>query len=616
MPTNQDSTASMSTTTSQLARAFGVVIRQVADLLMMLQDYHALAPNLPKILDISNQEIVDLQMYLECRLKPTWDWLISIMDATEAQLRFGSVLSSSATTNPLQPHPSHSNYTRSQPAASRDEPQRPIQALDSTQRRPKAGTDGNSARRDFLTYALSLMRSHNNEHADCLPATDISSLKHVAYILDALIYYMRSGSEGEAETMRDTVSVQSWQDPDDNLNDDADDDPVNQSITMETDSMDGDSDAGTKSGRRHSFFQRSDSTIFLGCAPPDPFQVSLVESLPLAEQPHLLHPYSRKEELFGMPRQTVSAHCLPIDLTDAGGRQVMQHQQWPLDRLPTHMALSYRASPGSLPISSSVIYNAPMPGPPELHIPTYPNPAPPAHSLSGHQSSAVVDMSNFASSVIVSPPSSIPMSLSSFQPGIASIEGSYSEQGGYDMQSASNEEVGPSSHPAYMNLSSTSSDLSNIPLPSSDHHSAMYDIPSDLSTDSQQHQPSSSSFPQPGVPNELPPPYHRLPVFPSQLPPQMQLGQPSVIVHAGSNMNLSVYPIPHGLSNIDTSAAHRHDHPTYDDLRSGPSSEMGLDLSNPSKNLSSSKSATEANEASNTGWGGFWCYTCFWSSCF
>lgn len=36
------------------------------------------------------------------------------------------------------------------------------------------------------------MRSHSNEHSDSLPVLDISALKHIAYVLDALIYYMRS----------------------------------------------------------------------------------------------------------------------------------------------------------------------------------------------------------------------------------------------------------------------------------------------------------------------------------------------------------------------------------------------------------------------------------------
>ena len=60
--TNQDSAVTMATTASQLARAFGIVVRQIADLLTMLHDYHALAPNLPRVLDISCQEAMDLQV--------------------------------------------------------------------------------------------------------------------------------------------------------------------------------------------------------------------------------------------------------------------------------------------------------------------------------------------------------------------------------------------------------------------------------------------------------------------------------------------------------------------------------------------------------------------------
>ena len=55
----------MATTASCLARAFGIVVRQIADLLTVLQDYHALAPNLPRILDISYQESINLQVIFE-----------------------------------------------------------------------------------------------------------------------------------------------------------------------------------------------------------------------------------------------------------------------------------------------------------------------------------------------------------------------------------------------------------------------------------------------------------------------------------------------------------------------------------------------------------------------
>lgn len=47
-------------------------------------------------------------------------------------------------------------------------------------------------RREFISYCLSLMRAHSNEHGDSLPVLDVSSLKHVAYVLDALVYYMRA----------------------------------------------------------------------------------------------------------------------------------------------------------------------------------------------------------------------------------------------------------------------------------------------------------------------------------------------------------------------------------------------------------------------------------------
>ena len=55
--------------------------------------------------------------------------------------------------------------------------------------------DEGSRRRDFLQYALSLMRAHNSEHSDALPVLDVAAMKHIAYVFDALVYYMRSGNE-------------------------------------------------------------------------------------------------------------------------------------------------------------------------------------------------------------------------------------------------------------------------------------------------------------------------------------------------------------------------------------------------------------------------------------
>lgn len=379
---HQENQVTMTTTASQLARAFSVVVRQVADLLTMIQDYNALAPGLPRVLEISDQEASDLQCYTEMHLSLTWDWLIDIMDSTEAQLRFGAALCH--TTDPANPnHPFHSNYVRNLRERTNREESRILQALDRRRARFGAiGTDGNLARREFLNYALSLMRSHNDEHADSLPSLDISSMRHVAYVFDSLIYYMRSGIDTDADVFRDGISVISW-DHDENENDEHDEDPVT-NMSMDNESVDGESDVTTKSGRKHPFFHRSDSTTFLGCPPPDPFQTPLVQALPLADQPHLLQPNARREDLFGMIRQTVIPFRSSSDMKSA---QKMSGSRNQFDKLPIRMALSERR-PGSCLIQPGTLPMATVPAP--LNQPG------PSH---------LPDVAFSSASVIVKPPS-------------------------------------------------------------------------------------------------------------------------------------------------------------------------------------------------------------------
>ncbi|UYV60139.1 UBR5 [Cordylochernes scorpioides] len=357
--------ASMATSAVCLARAFGVVVRQIADLLTMLQDYSTLVPSLPRTLELGYQELMGLQLYLECHLKPTWDWLVTVMDATEAQLRFGCALSNHS--DPAHPgHPLHKSGHRHRGGASTAEDgqggssdsrrsgsrsSRIVTTAKSTTRNG-AGSDGLSARRDFLSYALSLMRAHNNEHFDSLPILDVSSLKHIAYVFDALIYYMRSGLDGsDAEVVRDGLAsnpwleqvsgrpcgLLSWPTPqraqEENENDENEED-VSVAQPMDTDSADEDSHLTSSKGRKHPFFQRSDSTLFLGCPPPDPFSTPLAEALPLAEQPHLLQPNARREDLFGIPRQPV--------VTPSYG-STSNYSNF-FDVLPTRMGLSLRTA--------------------------------------------------------------------------------------------------------------------------------------------------------------------------------------------------------------------------------------------------------------------------------
>ena len=163
------------------------------------------------------------------------------------------------------------------------------------------GADNATSRRDFLTYCLSLMRAHNSEHRDSLPVLDVTALRHVAYVLDAVIFYMRASNELDC----DRNDSNAWDDQDDNENDDVEDE-FTTSLVMDTDSIDDGDLVRPSLGKRHGFFQRSDSTLCLGCPAPDSFNTPMAEALPLSDQPQLLQPNARREDLFGMPKQAIT----------------------------------------------------------------------------------------------------------------------------------------------------------------------------------------------------------------------------------------------------------------------------------------------------------------------
>jgi E3 ubiquitin-protein ligase EDD1 len=367
----------MSTSASSLARAFGAIIRQITDLLSSMPDLNQALSTVAHM-EVSQDDIYNIQIYLEFRLKPTWDWLLTVMDATEAQLKFGASLTNSL--DPSSPgHPLNTGISAG--GAHRNQPASTLASLvtgnsssslrsghrghtisgssgtrlvgfttnvESSRTRPERDSvDAHAARREFLSYCLSLMRAHNNEHLDSLPILDVSALKHVAYVFDALIYFMRSGSSdrSDSDLRREGFSLPLWNDQDENENEEAEEDIA---VAMETESLE-DQDVsnlatisstlnssslqgGSGKGRKHSFFQRSESTLCLGCPPPDPFETPMSEALPLADQPHLLQPNARREDLFGIPKQ-------PITLTSTGGVSTN-----PLESLPTKLSLSTRTT--------------------------------------------------------------------------------------------------------------------------------------------------------------------------------------------------------------------------------------------------------------------------------
>ncbi|XP_045489439.1 E3 ubiquitin-protein ligase hyd isoform X4 [Pieris rapae] len=326
---------STSTTAAFLARAFGIVIRQIADLLW---EYERAPLPLTRMLPFAYTDALRLQCYLERQLKPTWDWLVTVMDATEAQLRFGaSLTSNNASTSTAEPSRAAAPTTRR--ATTFTTPATRIIGFSEAPRvrERDQGVEAGSARREFLAYCLSLLRAHSAEHAEQLPVMDVAALKHVAYVLDALVYYMRAAQPQPHHHHH------LWT-PDENENEEGEEEMVVGGSTAAE--SDGEGENGR--GRQHSFFQRTDSTLCLGCPPPDPFNMTMQDALPLADQPQLLQPNARREELFGMPRQ-------PVTVPPSGDGPPGTNN--PLEVVPRRLGLSSRgpergASPPARPASA------------------------------------------------------------------------------------------------------------------------------------------------------------------------------------------------------------------------------------------------------------------------
>ncbi|GBP22899.1 E3 ubiquitin-protein ligase hyd [Eumeta japonica] len=318
---------STSTTASCLARAFGIVVRQIADL---LYEYERMSLTSPRMLPLTYREALRLQCYLERQLKPTWDWLVTVMDATEAQLRFGASLTSNNANGSSAENASRGNVPAGRRTRSFTPPTRIIGFSEAPRVRDReqargAGIEAGSARREFLAYCLSLLRAHSSEHAEQLPVLDVAALKHVAYVLDALVYYMRA-----AQPQPHHHHHHMWT-SDENENEEGEEEMVvGANAAAESDS---EGEAGR--GRTHSFFQRSESTLCLGCPPPDPFNMTMQDAIPLADQPQLLQPNARREEMFGMPRQ-------PVTVPTSGDAPPGVNN--PLEVVPRRLGLSSRGA--------------------------------------------------------------------------------------------------------------------------------------------------------------------------------------------------------------------------------------------------------------------------------
>ncbi|KAL7984136.1 hypothetical protein Chor_002706 [Crotalus horridus] len=362
------------TSASSLARAYSIVIRQISDLMGLIPKYnHLVYSQIPAAVKLTYQDAVNLQNYVEDKLIPTWNWMVSIMDSTEAQLRYGSALASAG--DPGHPnHPLHAsqNSTRRERMTAREEAS--LRTLEGRRRATllSARQGMMSARGDFLNYALSLMRSHNDEHSDVLPVLDVCSLKHVAYVFQALIYWIKAMNQQttldtpQLERKRTRELLELGLDNEDSEHEN--DDDTNQSTTLN----DKDEDSlPAETGQNHPFFRRSDSMTFLGCIPPNPFEVPLAEAIPLADQPHLLQPNARKEDLFGRPSQGLysssanSGKCLLEVTMDRNCLEILPTKMSYAANLKNVMSMQYRQKKEEEQNVPSEESEGSKPGPPQ-----------------------------------------------------------------------------------------------------------------------------------------------------------------------------------------------------------------------------------------------------------
>uniref|UniRef100_A0A3B3RV32 Ubiquitin protein ligase E3 component n-recognin 5 n=1 Tax=Paramormyrops kingsleyae TaxID=1676925 RepID=A0A3B3RV32_9TELE len=381
------SSSSYLTSASSLARAYSIVIRQISDLMGLVPKYNQLVySQYPAAVKLTFQDAVHLQSYVEEKLIPTWNWMVSIMDSTEAQLRYGSALASAG--DPGHPsHPLHASQHagRRERVTAREEAS--IRALEGRRRTASllsARQGMMSARGDFLNYALSLMRSHNDEHSDVLPVLDVCSLKHVAYVFQALIYWIKAMNQ---QTTLDTTQLDRKRTReilelglDNEDSEHENDEDTNQSSTIHEKD---DDPLSAETGQNHPFFRRSDSMTFLGCIPPNPFEVPLAEAIPLADQPHLLQPNARKEDLFGRPSQGLYSSTY----STSKGLMDISLDRSCLEVLPTKM--SYSANMRNVMNMQARQKAGEQQAPPEDHL-APPKPGPSAHDLAAQLKSSLL----------------------------------------------------------------------------------------------------------------------------------------------------------------------------------------------------------------------------------
>ena len=224
---------------SCLARVYGLLLREASDLIASVQFSATVDPES----SAKGECATHAHATAVWKTRSVWDWLTTILDSSEAQLRYGASLVNATDSTTATTTGGAWNLSGD------------LMSFDGG-----GGGGGVSSQRRFMEYVLTLMRAQNFESGDVLPTIDVTTMQHVAYVLDAFVYFLRHDPLFEIDVDDETK--------------------------------------GNNLYRKHPFFRRSKSTTHLGCAAPDPL-APLVVGLPLADRPHLLSSQARRELLFG-----------------------------------------------------------------------------------------------------------------------------------------------------------------------------------------------------------------------------------------------------------------------------------------------------------------------------
>ena len=164
----------MATTASGLARAFGIFMREIDDLLKFIPRYHPARTRLSRRLEVSQEDVNKFTGLFGSSSPPSLgmavysyglNWSTTSIRSftfTAANEPGGSAQGSSSSTT----RPTNASLSRTK--------------IGADSRAVRERGEVNVARWEFLSYSLSLARAHSSEHLDSLPVIDAFSLKRVS----------------------------------------------------------------------------------------------------------------------------------------------------------------------------------------------------------------------------------------------------------------------------------------------------------------------------------------------------------------------------------------------------------------------------------------------------